>query len=168
MGIEHGHTPCHSTYHHVFQSISASDLVRALGALVHAGGPLAHIAIDGKRPRQLASPGMHILQAFSTRLHAAVSSLAVPPDSATVEALKLIRELPFSTRSGDGRYRLHLPQHCEAILMGVALFLLLKVNQPEVEAELRHAFGDVPLDTAVASLHLARAHWQIENRLFAP
>lgn len=51
VGIEHGHTPCHSTYHHVFHSISASDLVRALGALVHADGPLAHIAIDGKRLR---------------------------------------------------------------------------------------------------------------------
>jgi hypothetical protein len=87
--------PCHATYHYVFQALSAADLTAALGHLVNAGDGLGHVAIDGKRLRgsqHETSPGVHMLQAFSTRLQAAVGSLTVPPDSGeAVEALKLIR-----------------------------------------------------------------------------
>jgi hypothetical protein len=57
---------------------------------VAGDGPLGHVAIDGKRLRggqHQMSPGVHMLQAFSTRLQAAVGSLSVAPDGAeAVEA----------------------------------------------------------------------------------
>jgi hypothetical protein len=146
LGIERGRTPCHSTYHYVFQSISATDLERALGALV-MDGPLGHVAIDGKRLRgsqHETSPGVHMLQAFSTRLQAAVGSLAVPPDSAeVVEALKLIRELPLDGAVVTGDAAFTYRRIVEAILdRGGHYFLFVKANQPELQAELAHAFGD--------------------------
>lgn len=52
LGIDRGRTPCHSTYHYVFQSISAADLERALGGLVLAEGPLGHVAIGPKGMRR--------------------------------------------------------------------------------------------------------------------
>jgi hypothetical protein len=147
LGIERGRTPCHSTYHYVFQSISATDLERALGALVRADGPLGHVAIDGKRLRgsqHETSPGVHMLQAFSIRLQAAVGSLAVPPDSAeVVEALKLIRDLPLDGAVVTGDAAFTYRKIVEAILdKGGHYFLFVKANQPELQAELAHAFGD--------------------------
>jgi hypothetical protein len=147
LGIDRGRTPCHSTYHYVFRSIEACDLERALGALVLRDGPLGHVAIDGKRLRgsqRETSPGVHMLQAFSTRLQAVVGSLAVPPDSAeAVEALKLIRELPLDgvVVSADAAFTYR--RIVEAILeRGGHYFLFVKANQPELQAELAHAFGD--------------------------
>jgi hypothetical protein len=73
-------------------------------------GSLGHVAIDGKRLRgsqHETSPGVHMLQAFSTRLQAAVGALAVPPDSGEmVEALKLIRDLPLdgAVVTGDAAF----------------------------------------------------------------
>jgi len=76
----------------------AEDLASALGHLVTADGGLGHVAIDGKRLRgsqHATSPGVHMLNAFSIRLQAAVGSLVVPPDSGeVVEALELIKSLP--------------------------------------------------------------------------
>jgi hypothetical protein len=125
----------------------------ALGSLVLADGPLGHVAIDGKRLRggqHETSPGVHMLQAFSTRLQAAVGSLAVPPDSGEmVEALKLIRDLPLdgAVVTGDAAFTYH--KIVEAILeRGGHYFLFVKANQPELQAELAHAFGDdSPLKT---------------------
>lgn len=157
LGIERGRTPCHSTYHYVFQSISASDLERALGALVAADGPLGHVAIDGKRLRgsqHETSPGVHMLQAFSTRLQAVVGSLAVPPDSGEmVEALKLIRDLPLDGAVVTGDAAFTYRRIVEAILEGGGdYFLFVKANQPELQAELAHAFGDdSPLETGQPS-----------------
>ena len=152
LGIERGRTPCHSTYHYVFQSISAIDLEQALGVLVRADGPLGpgclgHVAIDGKRLRgsqHETSPGVHMLQAFSTRLQAAVGSLAVPPDSAeVVEALKLIRDLPLDGAVVTGDAAFTYRRIVEAIRdRGGHYFLFVKANQPELQAELAHAFGD--------------------------
>jgi hypothetical protein len=76
--------PCHATYHYVFKSLSAAELTKALGCLVPSEGGLGHVAIDGKRLRGSqceTSPGVHMLQAFSTKLRAAIGSLRVPPDS---------------------------------------------------------------------------------------
>lgn len=157
LGIDRGRTPCHSTYHYVFQSIAAADLERALGALVIDGGALGHVAIDGKRLRgsqHETSPGVHMLQAFSTRLQAAVGSLAVPPDSAeAVEALKLIRDLPLDGAIVTGDAAFTYRRIVEAILgKGGHYFLFVKANQPELQAEIRHAFGDdSPLKTGQPS-----------------
>jgi hypothetical protein len=147
LGIDRRRAPCHATYHYVFRSIAAADLERALGALVIGEGPLGHVAIDGKRLRgsqHETSPGVHMLAAFSTRLQAAVGSLAGPPDSAeAVEALKLIRDLPLDdvVVSGDAAFTYR--RIVEAILAkGGHYFLFVKANQPELQAELAHAFGD--------------------------
>jgi len=146
LGIERRRSPCHSTYHYVFQSICAEDLERALGVLVDPG-PLGHVAIDGKRLRgsqHETSPGVHMLTAFSTRLQAAVGSLAVPPDSGeVVEAFRLLKELPFDGAVITGDAAFTYPPLAAAIREGGGdYFLFVKGNQPELEAELAHAFGD--------------------------
>lgn len=156
LGIERRRAPCHSTYHYVFQSISAEDLERALGVLVDPG-PLGHVAIDGKRLRgsqHETSPGVHMLAAFSTRLQAVVGSLAVPPDSGeVVEAFRLLKELPLdgAVITGDAAFT-YQPLAAAIRQGGGDYFLFVKGNQPELEAELRHAFGDdSPLQARRAS-----------------
>lgn len=168
LGIERGRAPCHATYHYVFRSIAAADLERALGVLVAdaalGSGSLGHVAIDGKRLRgsqHETSPGVHMLQAFSTRLQAAVGSLAVPPDSAeAVEALKLIRELPLEGAVVTGDAAFTYRRIVEAILeRGGHYFLFVKANQPDLQAELAHAFGDTsPLKTGQSSRTDASTH----------
>jgi hypothetical protein len=140
--------PCHATYHYVFQSISAADLASALGHLVSSDGGLGHVAIDGKRLRgsqHETSPGVHMLNAFSIRLQAAVGSLVVPPDSGeVVEALELIKSLPLDGAVVTGDAAFTFKAIVEAIRQrGGDYFLFVKANQPELKAELERAFGDV-------------------------
>jgi hypothetical protein len=147
LGIERGRAPCHATYHYVFRAIAAADLERALGTLAAGDGPLGHVAIDGKRLRgsqHQMSPGVQMLQAFSTRLQAAVGSLSVAPDSAeAVEALKLLKTLPLESVIVTGDAAFTYRRIIEAILAeGGQYFLFVKANQPELQAELAHAFGD--------------------------
>lgn len=147
LGIERKRAPCHATYHYVFQSIAADDLQRALGALVSNAGPLGHVAIDGKRLRgsqHETSPGVHMLQAFSVRLQAAVGSLAVPPDSGeVVEAIDLIKALPLEGAVVTGDAAFTFKPIIKAILeRGGDYFLMVKANQPDLQAEMAHAFGD--------------------------
>lgn len=157
LGIERDRAPCHATYHYVFRSISAADLEQALGALVASDAPLGHVAIDGKRLRgsqHETSPGVHILQAFSTKLQAAVGALTVPPDSGeVVEALKLIRNLPLGGAIVTGDAAFTFAPLAQAIREGGGdYFLFVKGNQPELQAELSHAFGDdSPLKDHLAS-----------------
>ena len=173
----------------MFRALPAADLERALRGLVPVAGGLGHVAIDGKRLRgsqKEASPGVHLLTAFATRLQATVAALVVPPDSAEmVDALALIRELPLGPGdvvAGDAAFT-YRPA-VEAIqATGAAYFLLVKANQPELQAELAHAFGDdVPVRVAAAAgtedrrrepPELARAetvdkeHGRIETRRIA-
>lgn len=156
LGIERRRAPCHSTYHYVFQSICVEDLERALGALVEPGPP-GHVAIDGKRLRgsqHETSPGVHMLAAFSTRLQATLGSLVVPPDSGeVVEAFRLLKELPLdgAVITGDAAFT-YQPLAAAIRQGGGDYFLFVKGNQPELEAELSHAFGDdSPLKTGVPS-----------------
>lgn len=141
--------PCHATYHYVFKQLPACELAKALGCLVQDKDGLGHIAIDGKRLRgsqSVTSPGVHMLHAFSTKLQAAVGSLTVPPDSGeAVEALELIKSLPLegAVLTGDAAFTYR--SIAEAIeKRGGDYFLFVKANQPELEAELAHAFGDIP------------------------
>lgn len=141
--------PCHATYHYVFQSISAADLKAALGTLAETEGGLGHVAIDGKRLRgsqHETSPGVHMLNAFSTRLQAAVGSLAVPPDSGEcIEALQLLKTLPLDGAVVTGDAAFTLKPIVEAIReRGGDYFLFVKANQPELRTGLERAFGDVP------------------------
>ena len=140
--------PCHATYHYVFQSLSAEDLTAALGCLVKLKKGLGHVAIDGKRLRGSqhdTSPGVHMLHAFSTKLQAAVGSLTVPPDSGEcIEAIELIKSLPLEGAVVTGDAAFTLRTIVEAIReRGGDYFLFVKANQPELEAELARAFGDV-------------------------
>ena len=140
--------PCHATYHYVFQSISAADLKVALGTLVNTDVGLGHVAIDGKRLRgsqHETSPGVHMLNAFSTTLQAAVGSLVVPPDSGEViEVLELIKALPLKGAVVTGDAAFTFKPVVDAIReRGGDYFLFVKANQPELRAELARAFGDV-------------------------
>jgi predicted transposase YbfD/YdcC len=156
LGIDRGRAPCHATYHYVFQSIAAEDLERALRGLVPAGA-LGHIALDGKRLRgsqHETSPGVHMLHAFATGLQMTVGSLAVPPDSGEVtEALKLLKDLPLDGAIVTGDAAFTFAPLCAAIRdRGGHYFFFVKGNQPELQAELAHAFGDdSPLETGQLS-----------------
>src|SRR5215213_806275 len=147
FGIGRGRAPCHATYHYVFRSIAAADLERALRGSVPPGSA-GHVAIDGKRLRgsqSQNSPGIHVLQAFSTGLQASIGTLAVPPDSAEViEAIALLKDLPIGAGdvvTGDAAFTYR--SIIDAIrAKGAGYFLFVKANQPELQAEIAHAFGD--------------------------
>ena len=143
--------PCHATYHYVFKELSLGNLTRALGGMVQMedapDGRLNHIAIDGKRlrgSRHGNSPGVHILHAFSTRLQAAVGSLVVPPNSGEViEVLELLKTLPLEGAVVTGDAAFTYETVVDAIReAGGDYFLFVKGNQPELKAEIAHAFGD--------------------------
>lgn len=148
LGITRRRVPAHATLHYVFRSLAAADLERALRGLVRIPNGLGHVAIDGKTlrgSRQGESPGVHMLQAFSTRLSAMVGSLVVPPDSGEmVEALALIKSLPLAegdVASGDAAFA--YGEVAKAIrAKGADYFLFVKGNQPQLQAEIAHAFGD--------------------------
>ncbi len=143
--------PCHATYHYVFKELSLGNLTRALGCTVQMEDApddrLNHIAIDGKRlrgSRHGNNPGVHILHAFSTRLQAAVGSLVVPPDSGEViEVLELLKALPLEGAVVTGDAGFTYETVVDAIReAGGDYFLFVKGNQPELKAEIAHAFGD--------------------------
>jgi hypothetical protein len=143
--------PCHATYHYVLKELSLGDLTRALGCMVQMEDApddrLNHIAIDGKclrGSRQGNNPGVHLLHAFSTRLQAAVGSLVVPPDSGEViEVLELLKTLPLEGAVVTGDAAFTYETVVDAIReAGGDYFLFVKGNQPELKAEIAHAFGD--------------------------
>lgn len=141
--------PCHATYHYVFQAISAEELSKALGVLVATDDGLGHVAIDGKRLRgsqHETSPGVHMLNAFSSKLQAAVGSLTVPPDSGeAVEALELIKRLPLDGAVVTGDAAFTYQSIVEAIReRGGDYFLFVKGNQKKLQSGLARAFGDIP------------------------
>ena len=146
LGVDRRRAPCHATYHYIFQAIALRDLERALGGFA-ASGPLGHVAIDGKRLRgsqRGTSPGVHLLQAFATRLQATVGTLAVPPGSGEiVEALKLLKDLPLegAVITGDAAFTF-APLAALIRERGGHYLFFVKGNQPELEAELARAFGD--------------------------
>ena len=148
LGMTRGRAPAHATLHYVFRGLAAADLEQALRGLVRAPNGLGQVAIDGKTlrgSRQAHSPGVHMLQAFSTRLSAMVGSLVVPPDSGEmVEALALLKSLPLAEGdvvSGDAAFA--YGPVAEAIrAKGADYVLFVKANQPDLMAEIVHAFGD--------------------------
>jgi hypothetical protein len=159
LGIDRGRSPAHATLHYVFRSMDAGDLERALRGLTRRGEGLGHVAIDGKRLRgsqHEASPGVHMLSAFATRVSAAVGALVVPPDSSEMaQALALIRDLPIGASdvvTADAAFTYKTV--VEAIrAKGADYFLFVKGNQPELQAELARAFGD---DSPLAARQLPR------------
>lgn len=164
FGITRGRAPCHATYHYVFKSMAANDLSAALGTLVSAGKGLGHVAIDGKRLRgsqHETSPGVHMLAAFSAKLQATVGSLVVPPDSGEViEVIALLKKLPLDGAVVTADAAFTFRPVVETIrAQGGDYFLVVKGNQPELEAELAHAFGDdSPLKARLGCRNPGQAH----------
>ena len=87
-----------------------------------------------------------MLNAFSSKLQAAVGSLTVPPDSGeAVEALELIKNLPLEGAVITGDAAFTYRSIVDAIReRGGDYFLFVKGNQPELRSELARAFGDIP------------------------
>jgi predicted transposase YbfD/YdcC len=81
-----------------------------------------------------------MLNAFSTKLQAAVGSLVVPPDSGeVVEALELIKWLPLDGAVVTGDAAFTFKAIVQAIRQrGGDYFLFVKANQPESASEYRH------------------------------
>ena len=95
-----------------------------------------------------------MLNAFSTKLQAAVGSLVVPPDSGEmIEALELIKTLPLKGCVVTADAAFTYKPIVEAIRERGADYFLFVVtpgaccqhdgNQPELQTELARAFGDV-------------------------
>jgi hypothetical protein len=108
---------------------------------------LGHISIDGKRLRDShhgSERGIHILHAFATSLQSVVDSLVVPPDSAEmVEVIELLKGLPLKGAVVTGDAAFTFEPVVEAIREGGGdYFLFVKGNQPKLQAEIAHAFGD--------------------------
>ena len=146
---KHRKAPCCASYHYIFRDISLSHLGAAFGCLVEEtdGKEPLHIAVDGKRlrgSRRGEGPGVHILNAFATRLQATVGTLVVPPDSGEViEVLELLKNLPLEGAVVTGDAAFSFETVVDAILEGGGdYFLFVKGNQPNLEAEIAHAFGD--------------------------
>lgn len=74
-------------------------------------------------------------------MQATVGSLVVPPDSA--EAVEVIRDPPLDGVVVTGDAAFTYDKIVRAIRdKGGHYFLFVKANQPELQAELMHAFGD--------------------------
>ncbi|MBU6408718.1 MAG: ISAs1 family transposase [Alphaproteobacteria bacterium] len=156
FGIDHGRAPAHATYHYFFQALDADALAAALGAWAQDGGPLGHIAIDGKSlrgSRRLDCAALHGLSAFTTRLEAVVGALAVAPDANEITAaLTLLKGLPLDGAIITGDAIFTQREICRHIRdqRGHYLFVV-KANQPELLADIKSAFGDdSPLSRAAA------------------
>jgi hypothetical protein len=148
LGILRGRVPAPSVWSELFRALDVGALERLLGAWVKGAGAAGHVAIDGKRLRGSQSensPGIHMLQAFSTGLQASIGALAVPPDSAEViEAIALLKDLPIGAGdvvTGDAAFT-YRPVIAAIRAKGAGYFLFVKANQPELQAEIAHAFGD--------------------------
>jgi predicted transposase YbfD/YdcC len=86
-----------------------------------------------------------MLNAFSTKLQAAVGSLVVPSDSGEmIEAVELTKTMPLKGAivTADAAFT-YKPIVDTIRERGSDYFLFVKDNQPELQAELARAFGDV-------------------------
>ena len=99
LGLERA--PCHAMYHYFFKALDVAAAENVLGLWARGGGPLGHMAIDGKRLKGSApaghdgSEGVHLLAAFANRLGAVIGQLRVAPDAnENTTALVLLKSLP--------------------------------------------------------------------------
>jgi hypothetical protein len=147
FGIARGCAPCHATYHYFFRDFAADALENALCAHLRGEASVGHVALDGKRlrgSRRGEAPGLHLLVAYCTDLKASLGSFAVAPDSGEApEAIEFLKRLPLAgavvTADAGFANRAVAAAIGEA---GASYFLTVKGNQPELQAELSHAFGD--------------------------
>jgi hypothetical protein len=132
-------------------------LERVLGAWVRGDAPAGHVAIDGKRLRgsaTAASPGMHLLAAFSTGLEGVIGQLRVDPAANEITAaLEMLKTLPLQGTIVTGDAIFTQKAICRAIVDGGGdYFSTVKANQPALKADIEQAFRPFsPLNAVDAS-----------------
>ena len=163
LGITRGRIPAPSVWCELFQCLDRASLEAVLGAWVRDGrapghiapghiapGHIApgHMAIDGKRLRgsaTAATPGVHLLAAFSDSLCGVIGQLQLPPDSNEITAaLDLLKALPLSGSIVTGDAIFTQREICRLIKdRGGEYFFTVKDNQPTLEADITLAFGEL-------------------------
>jgi hypothetical protein len=151
LGITRGRVPAPSVWCELFQGLDVVSLEAVLGAWVRDGRTPGHIAIDGKRLRgsaTAATPGVHLLAAFSDSLCGVIGQLQLAPDSNEITAaLDLLKALPLSGSIVTGDAIFTQREICRLIKdRGGEYFFTVKDNQPALKADIALAFGgDSPL-----------------------
>ncbi len=148
LGLERA--PCHAMYHYFFKALDVAAAENVLGLWARGGGPLGHVAIDGKRLKGSApaghdgTEGVHLLAAFANRLGAVIGQLRVAPDANEITtALVLLKSLPLDGAIITGDAVFCQRAICQLIRDGGGHYLFtVKANQPALMADLAVAFGD--------------------------
>jgi hypothetical protein len=145
IGIARHRVPAPSVWCELFQHLDVAALEHALGAWVRGNAPVGHVAIDGKRLRgsaTAASPGVHLLAAFSAGLEGVIGQLRVDPASnEIVAALELLKTLPLEGTIVTGDAMFTQKAICRAIVDGGGdYFFTVKGNQPMLKADIEQAF----------------------------
>ena len=168
LGITRGRIPAPSVWCELFQCLDIASLEAVLGAWVRDGrapghiapghiapghiapGHIApgHIVPDGKRLRgsaTAATPGVHLLAAFSDSLCGVIGQLQLPPDSNEITAaLDLLKALPLSGSIVTGDAIFTQREICRLIKdRGGEYFFTVKDNQPTLKADITLAFGEL-------------------------
>ena len=142
--------PCHAMYHYFFKALDVAATEAVLGAWTRTAGDPGHIALDGKRLRGSApdghdgSAGVHLVSAFASSLGGVIGQLQVAPDANEITAaLTLLKGLPLQGAIVTGDAMFCQRAICQNLrdAQGDYLFAV-KVNQPELMADLALAFGD--------------------------
>jgi hypothetical protein len=145
IGIVRPRVPAPSVWCELFRDLDIVALERALSDWVRGAAPPGHMAIDGKRLRgsaTAASPGVHLLAAFSTSLEGVIGQLRVPPETnEIVAALEMLKTLPLEGAVVTGDAIFAQKAICKAIVDGGGdYFFTVKGNQPALKADIEQAF----------------------------
>lgn len=148
FGIASGRAPCHATYHYFFQGLDGDALSRALGRFARGADAPEHIAIDGKTlrgSRRLDDRPLHVLSAFATALSAVIGDLVVAPEANEITAaMALLKGLPLDGAIITGDAIFAQREICRHIRDAKGHYLFaVKGNQPELESNIKVAFGDL-------------------------
>ena len=176
LGIARPRVPAPSVWCELFRDLNVVALERVLGAWVRGGAPAGHVAIDGKRLRgsaTAASPGMHLLAAFSTGLEGVIGQLRVDPEANEITAaLAMLKTLPLQGTIVTGDAIFTQKAICRAIVDGGGdYFFTVKANQPALKADIEQAFRPFspsmpwtpPPDLEQAET-IEKSHGRIETR----
>ena len=149
FGIASGRAPCHATYHYFFQGLDGDALSRALGRFARGADAPEHIAVDGKTlrgSRRLDAGPLHVLSAFATALSAVIGDLVVAPEANEITAaMALLKGLPLDGAIITGDAIFAQREICRHIRDAKGHYLFaVKGNQPELESNIKVAFGDLP------------------------
>jgi hypothetical protein len=143
-------TPCTSELHTLLAALPARTFEAALTRWVLAQGVADPerrvVAIDGKALRGSQGhrlPGVHLLAAYCRDVEAVIAQLAVPGKTNEHKtALELLKLVPLKGTLFTGDAAFTQRDFCAAVVGGEGdYFLVVKDNQPTLEADIRAAFG---------------------------